>query len=84
MLVDGFLLRPQLDKGGKFLITIRRGPLCIRSHWDHLLDGKVLMVAQIDPINLHHKAQGACCLAPQYALFGRLSPNLSFKAQRGK
>ena len=67
-----------------FLITIRRGPLRTRSHWDHLLDGKVLMVAQIDPINLRHRAQGAHCLAPQYVLFGRLSPNLSFKAQRGK
>ena len=67
-----------------FLITIRHGPLCTRSHRDHLLDGKVLMVAQIDPINLRHRAQGAHCLAPQYVLFGRLSSNLSLKAQRGK
>ena len=42
------------------------------------------MVAQIDGINLCHRAQGARCLAPQYALFGRLSSNLSFKAQKGK
>ena len=67
-----------------FLITIHRGPLHTRSHRDHLLDGMVLMVAQINPINLRHRAQGVCCLAPQYVLFGRLSPNLSFKAQRGK
>ena len=68
----------------KFSITIHCGPLHTRSHWNLLLDGKVLMVAQIDPINLRHRAQGACCLAPQYALFGRLSSNLSFKAQKGQ
>ena len=42
------------------------------------------MMAQIDEINLHHREHGAGCLAPQYALFGRLSSNLSFKAQKGK
>ena len=35
-----------------------------RSHWDHPLDGKVLMVAQIDPINLRHRAQGARVVWP--------------------
>ena len=48
---------------------MRYGPLRTRFHRDHLLDGKVLMVAQIDPINLRHRAQGARCLAPQYVVW---------------
>ena len=43
------MLRPQLDVGGKFLITIRRGHYVQRSHWDQLQTGKVLMVTQLIP-----------------------------------
>ena len=61
---DGGGVTSTAGRRWKVLITIRHGPLCTRSHRDHLLDGKVLMVAQINPINLCHRAQGARVVWP--------------------
>ena len=80
----GQLLRPQLDKGGKVSFYYTPWTFTYEIPSGSSFGWKVLMVAQIDIINLRHRAQGARCLAPQYVLFDRLSSNLSFKAQKGK
>ena len=73
----------KIDVGRKFSITIHCGPFTYEILLGLTSDWKVLMVAQ-DGIGLRHREHGARCLAPQYMLFGRLSSNLSFKAQKGK